>query len=96
MANFQLTRFQVKAKQAVLGKLDERQIAAVFDHRGTGECYLFLELPSYGLRIWIYEDEAELRTSTLERLYERESFDGEDELLAAFLEELAKAVSGDR
>lgn len=95
MINFQLTAFQTKARQAVLGKFEERMIDTAFNHRGAGECYLFLELPSHALRIWIYEDEAELRTSTLQRFYERESFGSEDELLDAFLQDLAKEIPGE-
>jgi hypothetical protein len=94
MNNLELTPFQRSAKEKISREIEKGGFSVRFAAEGKNETYLFAEIPKDELRLWIYEDELELRANNLHRLLEAQNFESQEKMLAYFLSELSAVLRG--
>ncbi len=92
MKERQLTSFQENIALKVESILQNNKISFQKELAGKNELFIYYHTQKNDLKIWIYEDEAELRIRDVEHLYESQSFVTHDELEREFLRTLEKVA----
>lgn len=82
-----LTDFQIQCENNLSEALGKRGVALVNRHTdGKNETYITAEIPSAHIKVWIYENEAELTAGDKSYIFEAPDYPDEKVLVSKFID----------
>lgn len=82
-----LTIFQRNTYLEIVQILDSKQVKFVTHIYGEKESYIQIDVVNLQLVIWIYEDEAQVKGTSIHMVFEIQDYESSDELRQCFVSE---------